>query len=168
MYVSVSARLYLSQSKWGRETTEIGDRHWWRNSKKLVVAVGLKMRELHRGSKKWPFRPLDPIDILYRAPTSKLLTGLHGLPLLGTLSRHRLLSPLPRERGFLLLTLGLLRGAADAEIKVPVCREDRAVNDSLFDWLSVASTKTIGLLGTGAQDGHLDFHTAPELCLPLK
>ena len=22
----------------------------------------------------------------------------------------------------------------------------------------------IGLLGTGAQDGHLDFHTAPELC----
>ena len=26
------------------------------------------------------------------------------------------------------------------------------------------STETIGLLGTGAQDGHLDFHTAPELC----
>ena len=25
------------------------------------------------------------------------------------------------------------------------------------------SKKTIGLLGTGAQDGHLDFHTAPEL-----
>ena len=25
------------------------------------------------------------------------------------------------------------------------------------------STKTVGLLGTGAQDGHLDFHTAPEL-----
>ena len=24
------------------------------------------------------------------------------------------------------------------------------------------STKTVGLLGTGAQDGHLDFHTAPE------
>ena len=23
--------------------------------------------------------------------------------------------------------------------------------------------KTVGLLGTGAQDGHLDFHTAPEL-----
>ena len=23
-------------------------------------------------------------------------------------------------------------------------------------------------LGTGAQDGHLDFHTAPELCKPLK
>ena len=31
------------------------------------------------------------------------------------------------------------------------------------------STETVGLLGTGAQDGHLDFHTAPELCtLPLR
>ena len=27
------------------------------------------------------------------------------------------------------------------------------------------STETIGLLGTGAQDGHLDFHTAPVFCL---
>ena len=26
------------------------------------------------------------------------------------------------------------------------------------------STETVGLLGTGAQDGHLDFHTASELC----
>ena len=25
------------------------------------------------------------------------------------------------------------------------------------------STETVGLLGTGAQDGHLDFHAAPEL-----
>ena len=24
-------------------------------------------------------------------------------------------------------------------------------------------TETVGLLGMGAQDGHLDFHTAPEL-----
>ena len=29
------------------------------------------------------------------------------------------------------------------------------------------STETVGLLGTGAQDGHLDFHTAPELCTVL-
>ena len=31
------------------------------------------------------------------------------------------------------------------------------------------STETVGLLGTerGAQDGHLDFHTAPELCSQL-
>ena len=28
------------------------------------------------------------------------------------------------------------------------------------------STETVGLLGTGAQDVHLDFHTAPELCWP--
>ena len=27
------------------------------------------------------------------------------------------------------------------------------------------STETVGLLGTGALDGRLDFHTAPELCL---
>ena len=27
------------------------------------------------------------------------------------------------------------------------------------------SAETVGLLGTGAQDGHLDFHTAPELCI---
>ena len=26
------------------------------------------------------------------------------------------------------------------------------------------STETVGLLGTGAQDVHLDFHTFPELC----
>ena len=25
------------------------------------------------------------------------------------------------------------------------------------------STETVGLLGTGAQDGHLDVHTAPKL-----
>ena len=34
-----------------------------------------------------------------------------------------------------------------------------------FLWLKCCftSTETVGLLGTGAQDGHLDFHTAPEL-----
>ena len=29
---------------------------------------------------------------------------------------------------------------------------------------SWTSTETMGLLGMGAQDGHLDFHTAPEPC----
>ena len=29
------------------------------------------------------------------------------------------------------------------------------------------STQTVGVLGTGAQDVHLDFHTAPELCTLL-
>ena len=27
------------------------------------------------------------------------------------------------------------------------------------------SIETVGVLGTGAQDGHLDFHTAPELVI---
>ena len=33
-------------------------------------------------------------------------------------------------------------------------------------WLKCCftSAETVGLLGTGAQDVHLDFHTAPELC----
>ena len=26
------------------------------------------------------------------------------------------------------------------------------------------STETVGFLGTGAQNGHLNFHTAPDLC----
>ena len=31
------------------------------------------------------------------------------------------------------------------------------------------STQTVGLLGTGARDaGHLDFHTAPELCAGVR
>ena len=42
---------------------------------------------------------------------------------------------------------------------------DRA--DMIFNvgWLKCrfTSTETVGLLGTGAQDGHLDFHTVPEL-----
>ena len=30
------------------------------------------------------------------------------------------------------------------------------------------STETVGLLGTGAQDGHFDFHTAPELYCEIR
>ena len=35
----------------------------------------------------------------------------------------------------------------------------------MVGWLKgcFTSTETVGLLGTGAQDVHLDFHTAPEL-----
>ena len=34
-------------------------------------------------------------------------------------------------------------------------------------WLKCCFTsrETVDLLGTGAQDVHLDFHTAPELCV---
>ena len=37
----------------------------------------------------------------------------------------------------------------------------------LIGWLKCCftSTETVGLLGTGAQDVHLDFHTPPELWL---
>ena len=38
---------------------------------------------------------------------------------------------------------------------------------ALFWWLvecCFTSTETVGLLGTGAQDGHLDPRTTPELC----
>ena len=41
------------------------------------------------------------------------------------------------------------------------------VRQLLRIWLECCftSTETVGLLGTGAQDGHLDFHTPPELWL---
>ena len=45
-------------------------------------------------------------------------------------------------------------------------REESAT--PFISWLTdcfFTSTETVGLLGTGAQDGHLDFHTVPELCL---
>ena len=37
------------------------------------------------------------------------------------------------------------------------------------EWLKCCftSTETVGLLGTGAQNGYLDFHTAPELKLGI-
>ena len=37
----------------------------------------------------------------------------------------------------------------------------------LVECCCFTSTETVGLLETGAQDGHLDFHTAPELGLSL-
>ena len=47
-------------------------------------------------------------------------------------------------------------------------RRDPQKKDSLTERGLVeccfASTETVGLLGTGVQDSHLDFHTAAELC----
>ena len=47
-----------------------------------------------------------------------------------------------------------------------------STSESRFNMLSLlllkycfTSLETVGLLGTGAQDGHLDLHTAQELCL---
>ena len=45
----------------------------------------------------------------------------------------------------------------------------RLASQPSVDWLvecCFTSTVAVGLLGTGAQDGHLDFHTAPELWSP--
>ena len=47
-----------------------------------------------------------------------------------------------------------------------LCNDGRKPPTSFFSWLvecCFLSTETVGLLGTGAQDGHLDFHTASEL-----
>ena len=46
---------------------------------------------------------------------------------------------------------------------------DRSTNRSnspLMLRYCFTATETVGLLGTGTQDGHLDFHTAPELWIP--
>ena len=42
-------------------------------------------------------------------------------------------------------------------------KRHRVYDDSELVECCFTSTETVGLLGTGAQDGHLDFHTAPEL-----
>ena len=38
---------------------------------------------------------------------------------------------------------------------------------SFFLKCCFTSTEIVGLLGTGAQDVHLNFHTAPELCMEV-
>jgi len=45
---------------------------------------------------------------------------------------------------------------------VPRASENAEVLGQLVE-CCFTSTETVGLLGTGAQDGHLDFHTAPEI-----
>ena len=67
---------------------------------------------------------------------------------------------------------------ADSGRKIPCCAWDsnphqynccaRLFSRTLYQLMLLlkccfTSTETVGLLGTGAQDGHLDFHTAPEL-----
>ena len=46
-----------------------------------------------------------------------------------------------------------------------VCPPDSKIKYSVFYKLKCCftSTENVGLLGTGAQDDHLDFHTALEL-----
>ena len=61
------------------------------------------------------------------------------------------------------MNTGLTRGAGTRKN-----RSASVIDMSRFGpvviWPSCStSTETVGLLGTGAQDSHLDFHTAPEL-----
>ena len=51
--------------------------------------------------------------------------------------------------------------AADDKTIDPPCTDDSSFTD-LFE-CCFTSTETVGLLGSGAQDGYLDFHTAPAL-----
>ena len=48
-------------------------------------------------------------------------------------------------------------------LNVLICRADLVATwvESLVEYC-FTSTETVGLLGTGAQDGRLDFHTACE------
>ena len=48
-------------------------------------------------------------------------------------------------------------GACSGEEVTSVC-----VLLLVAEFCRFTSTETVGLLGTGAQDGHLDFRTAPE------
>ena len=42
-------------------------------------------------------------------------------------------------------------------------KSERSEQEGMVMKCCFTSTETVGLLGTGAQDGHLDCHTAPEL-----
>ena len=57
-----------------------------------------------------------------------------------------------------------INGTHNLELQWHVSSCGATVISSRLVELRLLSTETVGLLGTGAQDGHLDFHTAPELC----
>ena len=50
------------------------------------------------------------------------------------------------------------RGGPQNDRQVPDADRQGLVVDCCF-----TATETVGLLGTGGQDGHHDFHTVPEL-----
>ena len=57
-------------------------------------------------------------------------------------------------------------GPADTEVTLRVTRLSPRTMMMLMLMLKCCftSTEAVGLLGTGAQDVHLDFDTGPELC----
>ena len=66
---------------------------------------------------------------------------------------------------FLSLLVYILTAKSDPLVLTSVIAELCYISE----WVKFCftSTETVGLLGTGAQDSHLDFHTAPELCYVL-
>ena len=58
---------------------------------------------------------------------------------------------------YALRALNLRLGALEGSIRIVVQHKWWLVE------CCFTSTETVGLLGTGAQDGHLNFHTAPKL-----
>ena len=67
-------------------------------------------------------------------------------------------------------------GSDESHFNVSLIVRDKVTRQSPHPWVlptrkdynyavecCFASTETVGLLGTEAQDGHLDFHTAAEL-----
>ena len=60
--------------------------------------------------------------------------------------------------------VGLSLDTGVADLQVP-CEESQSLAGFLLLLMKccLMSTETIGLLGMGAQDVHLNFHTAPEL-----
>ena len=64
-----------------------------------------------------------------------------------------------------LLAVYLRRHDLDITITVEWALKHATIYLSPWSWLKCCftSTLTLGLLGTGAQDGHLDFHTPPGL-----
>ena len=82
----------------------------------------------------------------------------------------------PRPQNNCCATAGLPRhpdGYSPASSEVHAEKLLECLADTGNAWLLLllkcyfTSTETVGLLGTGAQDVHLDFHTAPEVCARL-
>ena len=84
-------------------------------------------------------------DKEYAIKWTQLLLIVHAVHSLNKHSgelRRRLAIPLREEKALATCTRSLVNASVEC---------------------CFTSTETVGLLGTGAQDGHLDFHKAPEL-----
>ena len=104
--------------------------------------------------------------------TTKCTIGENGTPTPGTLRASVFLSLSRCLPVCLFMALSLSQTQfTDSATIMSLCSTFGITNQARLSRLflllllkcSFTSTETVGLLGTGAQDGHLDFHTAPEL-----